>query len=225
MNPNDLSFSLPQLSLESLLWNIIISIVLSCILSWHYNLRSQKTYLRRDLGFILPTICLTTVLVISVVKSSLALSLGLVGALSIVRFRTPIKEPEELAYIFLAIGIGLAMGADQREVAVMSVVIILVVMTVIDRAKKNRLPINDNLLLTMDISNEETEVKKVLSMLEEALPGANIKRIDQEDNNFSIVALVKIQCKKTLLEFCGEFQEKFPQGKFSIIDDSVYPNE
>ena len=71
----------------------------------------------------------------------------------------------------------------------------------------------------------DAEIKEVLSMLEEALPGANIKRIDQDDSNFSIVALVKIQSKKALLVFCGKFQEKFPQGKFSIIDDSVYPNE
>ena len=50
-------------------------------------------------------------MVITVVKSSLALSLGLVGALSIVRFRTPIKEPEELGYLFLTIAVGLGFGA------------------------------------------------------------------------------------------------------------------
>ncbi len=51
-----------------------------------------------------------TLLVISIVKSSLALSLGLVGALSIVRFRTAIKDPEELIYLFFSIAIGLGMG-------------------------------------------------------------------------------------------------------------------
>ena len=56
---------------------------------------------------------LITFLVILIVKSSLALSLGLVGALSIVRFRTPIKEPEELIYLFLAIALGLGYGAGQ----------------------------------------------------------------------------------------------------------------
>ena len=50
---------------------------------------------------ILTMIGLIVFLVITVIKSSLALSLGLVGALSIVRFRTPIKEPEELGYLFL----------------------------------------------------------------------------------------------------------------------------
>ena len=54
----------------------------------------------------------TTMLIITVVKSSLALSLGLVGALSIIRFRAAIKEPEELGYLFLTISIGLGCGAD-----------------------------------------------------------------------------------------------------------------
>ena len=53
------------------------------------------------------------ILIISIIKSSIALSLGLVGALSIVRFRTPIKEPEELLYLFVAIAIGLGLGANQ----------------------------------------------------------------------------------------------------------------
>lgn len=53
------------------------------------------------------------ILIITIIKSSIALSLGLVGALSIVRFRTPIKEPEELLYLFVAIAVGLGLGANQ----------------------------------------------------------------------------------------------------------------
>ena len=94
MTTIDLPISLPEVSLESLAWNLMLCTILSAILFWHYNNRAQKKYLRRDLALVLPVICLTTLLVITVVKSSLALSLGLVGALSIVRFRTPIKEPE-----------------------------------------------------------------------------------------------------------------------------------
>ena len=54
-----------------------------------------------------------TCIIIIIVKYSLALSLGLVGALSIVRFRAAIKEPEELVYLFLIIGLGLSYGANQ----------------------------------------------------------------------------------------------------------------
>jgi hypothetical protein len=56
--------------------------------------------------------------VIFVIKSSLALSLGLVGALSIVRFRAAIKEPEELIFLFFCIAVGLALGAKYPELAI-----------------------------------------------------------------------------------------------------------
>lgn len=59
------------------------------------------------------------ILIISIIKSSIALSLGLVGALSIVRFRTPIKEPEELLYLFVAIAVGLGLGAGQITATVL----------------------------------------------------------------------------------------------------------
>ena len=62
-------------------------------------------------NFILLTVA--TMIIITIVKSSLALSLGLVGALSIVRYRTAIKEPEELSFLFIAITIGLGLGAEQ----------------------------------------------------------------------------------------------------------------
>ena len=64
---------------------------------------------------------------ITIVKSSLALSLGLVGALSIVRFRAAIKEPEELVYLFLIIATGLGVGANQLNITILGVVISLTI--------------------------------------------------------------------------------------------------
>lgn len=71
---------------------------------------------------------LTTLLIINVVKTSVALSLGLVGALSLIRFRTAIKEPEELGYLFLSVAIGLAIGAGYlvlTATAVLGVLLLL----------------------------------------------------------------------------------------------------
>ena len=225
MNELTNNFSLPEVSLNSLLWNLLICMVLSAIMCWHYSARAKHRYLRRDLGLVLPVVCLTTLLVISVVKSSLALSLGLVGALSIVRFRTPIKEPEELAYIFLAIAVGLALGADQLEVAVIALPIILAVITLIDRLRKNSDPVSGNLILNIEVNQEDAISDKILVMIDSAMPNANIRRIDQSENLFSIVALVKIMDKETINNFSKDFHQRFPQGRFSIIDDSSIPNE
>ena len=82
---------------------------------------------------VFPLLTLVTIAVISVVKSSLSLSLGLVGALSIVRFRAAIKDPEELVYLFLCIGIGLAFGAGQPWIAVALVVVATVFVLVLER--------------------------------------------------------------------------------------------
>jgi uncharacterized membrane protein YhiD involved in acid resistance len=70
----------------------------------------------------------TMILIITVIKTSIALSLGLVGALSIIRFRTPIKEPEELAYIFIAIAIGLGLGANQVLATLVGFAVVAIVM-------------------------------------------------------------------------------------------------
>lgn len=66
---------------------------------------------------VFPLLTIVTTVVIALVQSSLALSLGLVGALSIVRFRAAIKEPEELVYLFLCIAVGLSLGAYQPVIA------------------------------------------------------------------------------------------------------------
>ena len=185
----------------------------------------KKRYLRRDLGLVLPVICLTTLLVITVVKSSLALSLGLVGALSIVRFRTPIKEPEELAYIFLAIAIGLALGADQQKVATVSTLIVLVVISLIDQFKLKHHTSDSNLMLNIDVDKSNTTTQSVLDLVHSLSPEANIRRIDVNENRLSITALLKVQNTHTIDQFSQNFQENFPNGNFSFIDDSSLPNE
>ena len=81
-------------------------------------------------------------------KSSLALSLGLVGAFSIVRFRTPIKEPEELAYLFMAIAMGLGLGADQRTPTFVAGLIILGILALIQKAETNEG--SNNLFLSLE---------------------------------------------------------------------------
>ena len=112
----------------TLLVNLGVGLLLSLVLRWHFQRFGSTLSNRAEFASIFPFIVLTTVLIITVVKSSLALSLGLVGALSIVRFRTPIKEPEELLYIFVAIAIGLGLGANQVMVTVIGFAVIVLVL-------------------------------------------------------------------------------------------------
>lgn len=108
--------------------NIITSVILGVILAWHYKQYYQSLSQSSSMTKTLISLSIITCFIITIVKSSLALSLGLVGALSIVRFRTPIKEPYELTYIFIAIAIGLGLGANQLLITIISTFIILLVL-------------------------------------------------------------------------------------------------
>lgn len=225
MNSLTNSIILPEVSLDTLIWNLLFGILLSLILGIHYRHNAKEKVLRRDLGLVLPIICLTTLLVISVVKSSLALSLGLVGALSIVRFRTPIKEPEELAYIFLAIAIGLALGADQREIAGIATVVILSLISVIDKWRKKQNSIGGNVLLSLEMPRESGNLEDILEILEKDPLQLDLRRIDHDEETLAVTAFANFEKKSTLLKFCSEFEKEFPKGRFSIIDDLSAPND
>ena len=146
-----------ELSLYSLVINLFLGFILSIIVMYHYRTYSSVLTNKSTISRVLPFIVLTTILVISIVKSSLALSLGLVGALSIVRFRTPIKEPEELAYLFLCIGIGLGLGANQTIYTIISAVLILLFMGFMKKKMDVSLSTKDY-YLSIDVDNEKYEL-------------------------------------------------------------------
>ena len=105
--------------------NLIIAAILAGILEYIFTNYSNSINNKKVFSKNFVLIATTTAFIISIVKSSLALSLGLVGALSIIRFRTAIKEPEEISYLFICIGIGLGLGANYKLITIMAIVIII----------------------------------------------------------------------------------------------------
>ena len=124
----ELLLNAKNINIDSLnfVFNLLLAFIFSIALTFIYNKYSNSLSNKKIFSNNFTLIITTTTLIITVVKSSLALSLGLVGALSIVRFRTPIKDPEELAYLFLAIALGLGLGANQRYITIGGFCIILI---------------------------------------------------------------------------------------------------
>ena len=158
--------------------NLFLAAVLAYGLSRVYvrfgDSLSNRTLFSRN--FVM--IATTTVLIISIVKSSLALSLGLVGALSIVRFRAAIKEPEELAYLFLNIAIGLGLGADQRVVTVVAFAIIVGLLLL--RNSTTGPSVTQNLYLSVNSHNpEKIPLHTVVDILRRHCSAVDVKRFDE----------------------------------------------
>ena len=116
-----------DLNIVDVCLNLIIAAILSYILQIVF-INCSKTLNNKKIfsnNFVI--IATTTAFIITIVKSSLALSLGLVGALSIIRFRTAVKEPEEISYLFICIAIGLGLGANYKIVTIISFIIIIII--------------------------------------------------------------------------------------------------
>ncbi len=121
---------------------------------------------------------LTTMLVIAIVKSSLALSLGMVGALSIVRFRAAIKEPEEIIYLFLALTIGLGFGANQWRVTLVAFLIIATFFLLRHRFRTE--PRQQNLFLTVSTREPgKVGLSDLVKVLSQNAAAAAITRFDE----------------------------------------------
>jgi uncharacterized membrane protein YhiD involved in acid resistance len=141
-------------------------------------------------------ITLTTMLVISIVKSSLALSLGLIGALSIVRFRAAIKEPQELSYLFLAIAVGLGMGANQHFVTIVAVVFIIMILRVRAYLEQDDKGINSwdpDLYLTVSTSaTESLSLKVIAKIVDDICSRSILKRADSASDSLEVLFLIEI---------------------------------
>ncbi len=210
--------TLAPLSRGALLFNLGIGLILSLLLAWYYEHYSQSLSNRRKFAQLLPVLTLTTAIVISIVKSSLALSLGLVGALSIVRFRTAIKEPEELIFLFIAIAIGLGVGADQRWLTVIGITVILGYMAA--RTLIARKPQVSNLYLNVMVKEDQDQdslFSQVNARLLEHTSVIDFRRLDSRDGVLQLTYFIHCHTPQTLSDIIDDLKRHFPIHEISFI--------
>ena len=155
----------------------------------------------------------------------MALSLGLVGALSIVRFRTPIKEPEELAYLFIAIAMGLGLGADQTVPTVLGSFVILLAMALFKWTRRDTQ--SKNLYLSINLQNEEGLPDLLLNKLNELIGKhvtvSDLRRVDSRGNSFEVTYFIDIENHDRLSTLVDELRVVFSGIGITFLDQSRIP--
>lgn len=205
-------------SLPKLVLSLGIAALLGVILGQVYIHFGQSLSNRRLFARNFLVLVVTTTLVISIVRSSLALSLGLVGALSIVRFRAAIKEPEELAFLFLAISIGLGLGAGQALVTVVALTIILGLIVI--RGLSRQSPTQPNLYLTVTSpAAANLGAERILQVLTGIGATASLKRFDRTPESLETAFLVDFKQVAHLEQFTNQICEISPEVKVICMDD------
>jgi hypothetical protein len=208
-----------RIEIIELFKNLALSVVFALLLSAVVQRFSRIIGDRSQYTLVFLALMPTMVLVITVVKSSLALSLGLVGALSIVRFRTPIKEPEELIYLFLAIAVGLGLGANQTlptALAFLFVLLVIVGVGMVRRGEPTR-----GLFLDVDGSPREgSGVDPLCDVFRRRKMPFELKRYNESAAAVSATFLVESASTKDLDGVLADLRAVVADGSVTVIDRS-----
>ena len=218
-------FSLvPPESVYGFLLNAILAILLSSVLARIYLIYGKTYSDRHLLARTFVVLSLTTMLVITVVKSSLALSLGLIGALSIVRFRTPIKEPEELVYLFYALAIGIGLGAGRKDFTIIMSIIVFgfIIIRAKFRDKDEALPNLTLIVETGSIPHDQKKIRldRITSSLAPLCTIVNISRVEMLDNKLEAVINIELNSVSSLNQIIDELTKIDKGINFRILDNA-----
>lgn len=206
------------ISVPDFLINSLILIVLGLLLELTYRKCGTSLSNRKGFGSNFILLGFTTMIIIVTVKSSLALSLGLVGALSIVRFRAAIKEPEELLYLFIAISLGLVLGANQRIIALMGFAVIMMIVWVRFFGKK---PLgHQNLFLTIRSDQAgQLDLSGLLKLVRSHFLAAELKRYDESAAGLEVSFLIEAKNPEKLQEFHRELKNQYQEVQISFVEN------
>jgi len=210
-----------QISITDFLINSVVIIVLAIILEYTYIKCARTISNRKQFAGVFLLIAFTTMLIISIVKSSLALSLGLVGALSIVRFRAAIKEPEELAYLFFAIAIGLGLGANQTLVVLVAFGVAMIILwgRFFIKGVKSQ---HQNLYLNFSAKSGEVSLSEVTQAIKEIFGKSHLKRYDENGEIIEASFLVDSPKPEKLDEFKQHVKKYGESVKISFVESKSF---
>ena len=150
-------------SFPTVLVTLLIAFAVGVFIFWIYKMNFRGVMYSQNYALSLVLLCIITAPVVLCIRQSLALSLGMVGALSIVRFRTAVKDPLDTAYMFWSLTMGILIGAGQFFLAAVAVIGIALLITIISRGASK--PAETFLLVLRGEAGVEGDVTNLLRRL------------------------------------------------------------
>lgn len=197
--------------------NICVAIALAFLTRTIYIRFGSSLANKSSFSRIFIPLTLTTLLIIGVVKSSLALSLGLVGALSIVRFRTAIKDPEELIYLLICIAIGLGLGAEQTKLTVAVVVVTLCVLMV-NTYLSNRRSQRKGWYVVVRGDQKSVDETALMNEIKSTKTTADIKRLVRTQDRAEVCILIHNMSSDKLGTVRQKLSAVAPSAEVSMME-------
>ena len=184
-----LQISTNELSTENVIVGFIAAVIISLVIYVSYRFSHSAAVYSAKFNVSLVMLTIVTTLIMSVIGNNVALSLGMVGALSIVRYRTAIKDPRDTAYIFWAIAVGICCGVQDFVIAGIGSAVIFLIMLIIGNVKNN-----DRFLLI--VRGEKKTAEEVKTIIESTF--SNKAKFCVENSTVDTVELIYEVSQKVL---------------------------
>jgi len=213
-----MSSGMDRFSSIEIITNLTVSFFVGLFIFYIYKKTFQGVLYQRSFNISLITITMVITLIIMTISGNLILSLGMVGALSIVRFRTPIKDPVDLVFIFWAIAVGIANGVGYFNLSIIGSIVLTLVLLLMTRKEESNQPFllviqtknnMDDQQLYTEIKNSVDKFMLKSKTINEAYTEYTAEiRLKNEDTNFISELHKKDELiKATLISYSGELSQ------------------
>jgi uncharacterized membrane protein YhiD involved in acid resistance len=184
-------FSTTDLSVMSIALTLLFSFTLGLFIFFIYRASYKGVMYSKTFNVTLIAMSMITSSIILAITSNIILSLGMVGALSIVRFRAAVKDPIDIAYLFWAVGVGIVSGAGLLKLALISTAVIGIILFVFSKISDVKTPY----LLVISYRTEETN-DLVFKLIEREVKNYRLKSKVFNGENYELTVEIR-ERKKT----------------------------
>ena len=178
---------------------ILVTLLVTCAIAFYifvvYYVAAKKNYYSKTFNISLALIAVITASIILAMQSNLVISLGMVGALSIVRFRTAIKDPMDLIFLFWSISTGIICGAEMYKIALITALVITIGLFVLELTPAGRASVL--LIVNAKSIQDETSIREVV---ETYAKRAKVKSRNVGKEGLDMIWDIKTDKEQELLE-------------------------
>ena len=187
-------FTSMDISAGRIMATFAVTCILACYVFLIYRLVTRKSFYSKGFNVSLAAMSVITAAIILAMQSNLVISLGMVGALSIVRFRTAIKDPMDLVFMFWSISIGIICGAGLYEVALVTSVAVTVFILVLDMIPVSKAP----MMLVINSSQMDGE-QQILDIVGKYSKSYKVKSRNLSKGRLDLVIELKVKEESALV--------------------------
>ena len=193
-------FTQTDITTAKVLVTLGLTVILALYIFFVYRYQTRSVFYSKEFNVSMAAVSVVTASIVLAIQSNVVVSLGMVGALSIVRFRNAVKNPMDLLYLFWSISCGIVCGAGLYEIAVITCIVVTILILLLDLLPAGKPPY----LLVVNASVDVQE--KVLGIAKTFAKGCRVKSRSWSQGHLSMILELRTAREQELLSACEQVE-------------------